>query len=37
LDAARAAGMKTVLALRPGNRPVELKVTHPEATSFASL
>ena len=37
LDAARAAGMKTILALRPGNRPVELTVTHPEATSFASL
>lgn len=37
LDAARAAGMRTVLALRPGNRPVESPVTHPEAPSFASL
>jgi len=37
LDAARAAGMKTILALRPGNRPVELTVTHLEATSFAPL
>src|SRR5262245_9703389 len=37
LDAAREAGMKTILAVRPGNRPIELTVTHPETTSFASL
>jgi|SRR5882672_4897561 len=37
LDAARAAGMKTILAMRPGNRPVELPVNHPAADSFASL
>jgi len=37
LDAARAAGMKTILALRPGNHPVESPVTHPAVTSFASL
>ena len=37
LDAARAAGMKTILALRPGNHPVESPVTHPAVTSFSSL
>lgn len=37
LDAARAAGMKTILALRPGNRPVEPPLAHPAVTSFASL
>lgn len=37
LDAARAAGMKTILALRPGNRPVELPVNHPTVKSFALL
>jgi enolase-phosphatase E1 len=37
LDAARAAGMKTILAVRPGNRPVEFPITHPVLTSFASL
>jgi enolase-phosphatase E1 len=37
LDAARAAGMKTILALRPGNRPVELPISHPTVDSFASL
>src|SRR5262249_20605248 len=37
LDAPREAGMKTILALRPGNRSVELTVTHLEATSFAML
>jgi len=37
LDAAREAGMKTILALRPGNRPVEPPVTHTAATSFAEL
>ena len=35
LDAARAAGMKTILALRPGNRPVEPPLAHPAVTSFA--
>jgi 2,3-diketo-5-methylthio-1-phosphopentane phosphatase len=37
LDAARAAGMKTILAMRPGNRPVEFPVNHPTVDSFASL
>jgi enolase-phosphatase E1 len=37
LDAASAAGMKTILAMRPGNRPVELPVNHPTVDSFASL
>jgi enolase-phosphatase E1 len=37
LDAARAAGMKTILATRPGNRPVELPVNHPAVESFAEL
>jgi enolase-phosphatase E1 len=37
LDAARAAGMKTILALRPGNHPVEFPVNHPTVGSFASL
>ncbi len=37
LDAARAAGMKTILSLRPGNKPVESPANHPAATSFAEL
>lgn len=37
LDAARAAGMKTILALRPGNRQVELPICHPTVDSFAAL
>jgi enolase-phosphatase E1 len=37
LDAAREAGMKTILAMRPGNRPVELPVSHPAVDNFASL
>jgi enolase-phosphatase E1 len=37
LDAARGAGMKTILALRPGNRPVELPAGHPTVDSFAAL
>jgi enolase-phosphatase E1 len=37
LDAARAAGMKTILATRLGNRPVELPVTHPTVDSFANI
>jgi enolase-phosphatase E1 len=37
LDAARDAGMKTILAMRPGNRPVELPLNHPTVDSFASL
>jgi methionine salvage enolase-phosphatase E1 len=36
LDAARAAGMQTVLALRPGNHPVEHSINHPTVDSFAS-
>ncbi len=37
LDAARAAGMKTILAQRPGNHPVELPINHPTVDSFAAL
>src|SRR5262249_2579548 len=37
LYAALPSGMKTILALRPRNRPGKLKVTHSEANSFASL
>lgn len=37
LDAARAAGMKTILAMRPGNRPVEPPVNHPAVDNFAAL
>jgi enolase-phosphatase E1 len=37
LDAARAAGMKTILALRPGNRAVEPPINHPTVDSFAPL
>ncbi len=37
LDAAREAGMKTILAVRPGARPVEAKLSHMVATSFSSL
>jgi enolase-phosphatase E1 len=37
LDAARAAGMKTILAMRPGNRSVALPVSHPAVDSFAAL
>src|SRR5262245_60839372 len=37
LDAARAAGMKTILSLRPGNKPVEPPVNHPLVDSFAAL
>jgi enolase-phosphatase E1 len=37
LDAARAAGMKTILATRPGNHPVEIPVTHPTVDSFANI
>jgi len=37
LDAAREAGMKTILATRPGNRSVEHPVNHPTVDSFSSL
>ncbi|HEY8459527.1 MAG TPA: acireductone synthase [Blastocatellia bacterium] len=37
LDAARAAGMKTILAVRPGNRPVELPAIHPAVDNFEAL
>jgi enolase-phosphatase E1 len=37
LDAAREAGMKTILAMRPGNRPVELPLNHSVLDSFAAL
>jgi enolase-phosphatase E1 len=37
LDAAREAGMKTILAMRPGNRPVEPPVNHPAVDNFAAL
>lgn len=37
LDAARAAGMQTVLLVRPGNAPVPRGHGHPTITSFAQL
>jgi len=37
LDAARAAGMKTILSLRLGNKPVEPPVNHPLVDSFEIL
>jgi enolase-phosphatase E1 len=37
LDAAREAGMTTILAMRPGNRPVELPASHPTIDNFTSL
>jgi enolase-phosphatase E1 len=37
LDAARGAGMKTILALRPGNRPVEPPMNHLTVENFTSL
>jgi enolase-phosphatase E1 len=37
LDAARAAGMQTVLVLRPGNKPVEPGHGHKMISSFAQL
>jgi enolase-phosphatase E1 len=37
LDAARAAGMKTALCLRPGNHPQTLAHTHPTIRTFAEL
>ncbi len=37
LDAARAAGMKTVLCLRPGNHPQTLAHTHPTIRTFAEI
>jgi enolase-phosphatase E1 len=37
LDAARAAGLKTVLTLRPGNRPIESPTAHATVSSFAAL
>jgi enolase-phosphatase E1 len=37
LDAARAAGMQTVLSLRPENAPVAAGHTHPSVTSFDQI
>jgi enolase-phosphatase E1 len=37
LDAARAAGMQTVLAVRPGNREPGSIFDHPSVTSFAEI
>jgi len=37
LDAARQAGMKTVLSIRPGNSPVESVQSHPVIRTFADL
>ena len=37
LDAARGAGMKTALCLRPGNHPQTLVHTHPTIRTFAEL
>jgi len=37
LDAARIAGMQTVLSVRPGNAPVPAGNEHPAVTSFAEI
>ncbi|MBU6277218.1 MAG: acireductone synthase [Planctomycetes bacterium] len=37
LDAARAAGMATAAADRPGNRPVDAELDHDTVTSFAEI
>jgi len=37
LDAARAAGMQTALAVRPGNRDADGLFDHPSVTSFAEI
>jgi len=37
LDAARVAGMKTVLSIRPGNKPIEADHQHESITSFAQI
>ncbi|HKQ74395.1 MAG TPA: acireductone synthase [Blastocatellia bacterium] len=37
LDAARETGMNTILAVRPGNKPVEAPLAHPVAHGFALL
>jgi enolase-phosphatase E1 len=37
LDAARAAGMATAAANRPGNRPVDAELDHDTVTSFAEI
>ena len=37
LDAARAAGMATALAVRPGNRDAGGLFDHPVVTSFAEI
>ena len=37
LEAARAAGMKTLLCVRPGNHPQTLTHTHPSIRTFAEI
>lgn len=37
LDAARTAGMRTVLSLRPGNAPIDDDLTHRTLETFADL
>lgn len=37
LDAARAAGMKTLLCIRPGNHAQELTHSHPSIRTFAEI
>jgi len=34
LDAARSAGLRTVLSVRPGNKPLPASVLHPQITTF---
>src|SRR5262245_30148960 len=34
LDAARSAGLRTVLSVRPGNKPLQSSVLHPQITTF---
>jgi enolase-phosphatase E1 len=34
LDAARSAGIRTVLSVRPGNKPLPPSVLHPQITTF---
>ena len=37
LDAARAAGMQTVLSIRPGNAPIDEAHEHPSIETFAEI
>jgi enolase-phosphatase E1 len=37
LDAAHSAGLRTLLAVRPGNHPVAFSESHPTITTFAAV